>query len=134
VYAKSALQSHMPRNRALTPSVYSAVLFRFRWPSTPDLPGFSTLHGKHVTASIAEPMRMNVLHPYPIGRNRQLTGKPIGRHLRPALRRENPLVGFTIAVERRGRRCLFVEGELPQIEIDLRSAIDEIESLRIVSR
>jgi hypothetical protein len=49
----------------------------------PDQPGFSTLHGKHVTASMAEPMRMNVLHPDPIGRNGQLTGKRIGRHLRP---------------------------------------------------
>jgi hypothetical protein len=72
---------------------------------------------------------MKVLHPDPIGRNGQLTGKRIGRHLRPALRRENPLVGFTIApwspVPLRRR------GELPQID---RSAIDEIESLRILSR
>jgi hypothetical protein len=102
----------MPRNRALTPSVYSAVLFRFRWPSTPRPAGFLDPSRQARDRKHGGAHEMNVLHPDPIGRNGQLTGKPIGRHLRPALRRENPLVGFTIAVERGGRRCLFVEGRI----------------------
>src|SRR5262245_12896481 len=52
-----------------------------------------------MTASMAQRMRMDVSHPNPVGRDRQLTGKAIRRHLCAALRRENPFIRLALAIQ-----------------------------------
>jgi hypothetical protein len=70
----------------------------------PEEPGFSTLHGKRVTARMSQRVGMNVLHPDPIGSGCQLTRTVIER--RPHSVLPMPEVERTDEQETAFRRCM----------------------------